>query len=143
MISPARILSAYLIAQGKFVAPASSPWPLYIASMPDTDNVESNLGVIYDTDGVKDGRLMAGENIIHEGVQVRVRAEDYNAGHNKAREVEELFETTVRESVTIETVEYMIESISQTSSIIPLGPEDGTTRREIFTINFLATIKEV
>ena len=144
MISPAVILSEYLIDQGLFTAPSDEDsWPLYISSVPDADTVENDLGGIYDSEGLKDGRIMSsGETIFHYGFQVRVRSEDYQDGWDKLHEVNELLVAVTNEVVTVASVDYLVESISQISSIMSLGVEEGTKRRYNFTVNFLATIKE-
>ena len=72
--SPAAILSQYLIDAGVFTDPSiASAWPLYISHLPDDDNVEDNAAAIYDSPGIKDGRLMAGRTIEHRGVQLILR----------------------------------------------------------------------
>ena len=145
MISPAIILANYLIAQTTFTDPADNDvWPLYISSMPDGKNVESDVGTIYDSTGLKDGRLMTGENILHFGIQVRIRAANYNDGYNQALIVTDLFEAIDKVTVTVDSVDYFIQSVTQSTVIVPLGPEENSTKRqELFTVNFLATIKEV
>ncbi|KKK87216.1 hypothetical protein LCGC14_2755460 [marine sediment metagenome] len=145
MISPSLIFSEYLIDEGIFTdSSLNVNWPMYISTMPDADTVESDVGTIYDTEGLKDGRIMVdGENIFHKGNQIRIRSKNYADGWAKAEEVIALFEAVADVSIVINSITYEIKNVTQTTSIIPLGVEEGTKRRDLFTINFLSTIKEV
>jgi hypothetical protein len=111
--------------------------------MPDGETIEQDSAVIYDTAGLKDGRLMSGANILHHGLQVRIRAASYEDGWAKAESVLSVMEAIVNEEITIDAVDYIINNVSQTSTIAALGAEPGTKRRELLTVNFLATLKEV
>lgn len=144
MISTAKVLSAYLIAQSIFTAVSDgSTWPLYRSSLPDDDDVEDNVGTIYDTTGLKDGRIMSsGEVLFHRGIQVRARALDYDIGLAKLVSVASLFEAVHNVEVVVDSVTYTIKSITQTSDVLPLGVEEETKRRKFFSVNFLITIKE-
>ena len=44
--------------------------------------------------------------------------------------------------VIVETLPYTISSVSRSTALIPIGTEDGTKRRQKYSINFMATIKE-
>ena len=144
--SPAYILAALLTSEAVdvFTAPSEvGTWPLYISHEPDGSNVENNCGTVYDTDGIKDGRIMAtGENIFHHGVQLRVRALDYTTGRAKAAEAADYLATLQNEEVVIGAYTYKIMAVSQQSPILPLGQE-SIKRRQLFTVNFLVTCKQI
>lgn len=143
MISPAIIISKYLIQEGIFTDPTlGNPWPVYVSTTPDGDNVDAKVGTVYDTSGAKDGRLMSGTNVFHWGIQVRIRTDDYDEGYNKLVAAAALLELVENVTITINSVDYIMNSITQTTDVVPLGPEDNTKRRDLMTINFLATIKE-
>lgn len=144
MISPAQILASFLIDAVLFTTPsAGSTWPLFVSSMPDGEMIEQDCAAIYDTAGLKDGRLMSGTNILHYGLQIRIRAASYNDGWAKAESVLSAMEAIANEEITIDAVDYVINNVTQTSTITALGAEPGTKRRELLTVNFLATLKEV
>ena len=145
MIAVSVIFAQYLQDENIFTAPGDeTTWPLYISAIPDADTVENDLGGIYDTEGMKDGREMAaGNTLFHFGIQVRTRSEDYQDGWDKLNEVVNLFSTVANVAITVNSVNYSIMAISQISSILSLGIEAGTKRRYNFTVNFLTTIKEI
>ena len=70
LVSPALILATYLISQGLVSDPVGSggDWPLFISKMPETEDVPTDCIAIYDTLGLKDGRLMIGPVIEHYGL---------------------------------------------------------------------------
>ena len=145
-ISPAMIVARYIIEALETMTDPSDDdsWPLYIGSSPDGDNVETNIGVMYDTVGIKDGRLMVGSVIQHFGIQLRIRSRDYEDGYEKIESVASDLDAILYETIEINTEEYRIENLSRTSAIIALGLEQNTTKRRfLFTVNFLATLKEI
>jgi len=143
--SPAEVLAAFL--QTDSAAPFSDPadettWPLYVASMPDGENAENDCGACYDTAGVKDARTFDGANLFLHGVQLTMRSTNYAEGWAKAEEVEALLSTVHNEAVSIGDAVYQIESVDQTSPAFALGAEQGTRRRELFTMNFLIRLSQ-
>jgi hypothetical protein len=140
--SPAEILAYYLMSQNTFSNPSSlTPWPLFTTTLPTGKNIEL-AACINDTMSIKDGRLMSGENIIHFGIQVRVRGRTFTEGWMKIMEVASLFEQVHNVSIVIDVDNtYIIHNVSQTSSILPMG-QDPETRLFLFSMNFITTIKE-
>lgn len=139
---PSKILYTYLVSEGIFIAPGDSgAWPLFTTSTPDKPD---KVGTIYDTTGNLDGILQkTGVQIEHYGIQVRIRDRSYEVGWNKAREVYDKALVTKQETVTVGATSYLIQAFIPTTSVVPLGVEEGTNRRELFTVNFIATISEV
>jgi len=144
--SPATVIAEYIIQTLALMTRPSvqGNWPLYVASMPDGDNVETNVGAVYDTLGIKDGRLMIGSMIQHYGMQIRIRSREYNEGFEKIEDIVSDLDAVLNQTIEISPLEYEILNVSRTSPIVPLGLErDSTKRRFLFTTNFLATIKEL
>jgi hypothetical protein len=142
--SPAEILAELLKVEGVLDDPsASSPsWPVYVSFTPDQS--QDDVVTVYDTDGLKDGRLMTGEVIQHHGVQVRLRAgpKAYREGWKKLDEVRAFLETVAGTLVSMTSPDgYRVRNVSQVGTITPLGYEDGSKRRVLFTANFLLTIQ--
>ena len=146
--SPAVVLREYLIDQGVFTAEADAgSWPLYVGHMPDAVGVPDNCAAIYDTAGIKDGRLMlAGLGILHPGLQIKVRARTYAAGWAKADAVRVAMDAIKRAEQEVDATDsfyrYRLDNLSQTGTVLPLGTEKGTKRRQLFSINYLATLEE-
>lgn len=141
--TPAQIVRQFYLDEELVVEPGSSgSWPAYIGHMPDGEGSVDDCVTIYDTTGVKDGRLMSGANIFHEGVQVRVRSTSYTTGWKKAWELAEALAGILRKSLDLDSDSYIIQSVTQSTVVVPLGAEEGTKRRDHFTVNFLVTLKE-
>ena len=147
--SPAYILSQYLIDEGLAVEPSDSgDWPIFVASLPDGDEIPDDAIASIDTAGVKDGRLNeTGENIIHYGVQIIVRSEihDYLSGYTKAQAIESKLETVDRNEVMIDSGNvFRLDNVSTTSGVVAIGQEEeNSKRRNLFSCNFLVTLKEI
>ena len=145
MIStPAQIIQA-LLTQGSgslFANPPATPWPLYIASMPDGEGVEESVGCIYDTEGrVLHRYLASGVAEVVYGVQIKVRAVDYTAGHALLAKIAQYLNTIQRKSVTLTPVLYgspetvTIDTMLQTSPVAAAGQDQR--RRAFFVVNYL------
>lgn len=143
--SPASILAEYI---REILATMTDPsdkdtWPLYIGHMPDGRDVQADCGAVYDTTGIKDGRLMSGVVPMHFGIQLRIRALDYEIGYAKIEDVAADLDTVVNAELTFNGNDYLIQNVSRTSLVIPLGIDGGTKRRFLYTINFMLTMKKV
>jgi len=146
LLPPVDILAPYIIAQGigSLTAPAAgSDWPLYTAYQPDDSSVKTNSACFYDTPGIKDGRLMAGSAITHYGMQLRIRCDTYTTGYAKAEEVAVAMDDIFNASQVIGANTYTIQNISRQGPVIPLGVEKGTKGRQLFVVNFRATLTRI
>jgi len=139
------ILAAYIINNLSLMTDPSdgNDWPLYISSMPDGDNIETNCGAIYDTAGVLDGKLSSGEVIQHPGIQLRIRSDDYETGYAKIEAIALALDDVSWDTIVVGGNTYLLQNISRTTSVVPLGSERGYKRRFVFTVNFLITIRKV
>ena len=139
--SPAQVLAS-LLREGSdalFNVPGQSgDWPLYISSMPD--NVGPKVGAVYDTTGVKHGRLMSGGELRSEGFQIKVRATTYVTAWEQIKAVADFLEAVHAEEVEMEdSTTYTIDSINQTSGIVSLGEDEN--RRSLFVVNGLVMFR--
>ena len=141
--SPASVLSTYIVSLGYMTVPsASSDWPLYISHLPDGDEVNDDAGALFDTTPLKDGRLMTGPIVQHFGVNLMIRSIDYDDGWDKINEISSAFDAVAQETVTRNSVDYLIENIAR-GGVNPIGIEEGTKRRYLFTTDFLLTMRQV
>jgi len=140
--SPAEILQFYLISQDIFSSPSSKEnWPLFITTLPTGKGLD-DIGCISDTTSVKDGRLMSGPNILHYGIQARTRSRTFEDGWKKMQEITSVLELVNNLSIVIDVDNiYILQNISQGSSVLPMG-QDPETRLFLFSVNFITTIKE-
>jgi hypothetical protein len=119
---------------------AQKQWPIWLGQMPTEPD---NTLTVYDTMGVKDGRLMpTGTTLIHPGIQVRCRNSDYNLGWNKLEEIRVAFDNVKGDTVTLRSRTYKLQNISMPTGVIPLGQELGKVR-QLFTLNALVTISDI
>jgi len=141
--SPARILAELLTTgSGSLLTEAADDvdWPVFVSSEPDTP---SDCATIYDTEGIQEIRKLSGANIVRYGFQIRIRSIDYEEGWAKAHDIASYLETVHAEEVTVDSDTYEIDNVSQTSPISALGPEEGTRRRMLFTLNGLIRVEGV
>lgn len=140
--SPADIVRRVLIALGLGVDPPSTPWPIYCDSEPGAPD---NCLTLYDTTGKSDGRAMkGGELFTHYGIQVRIRAVDHPTGYLKADAIRcDMARTIYDRGVTIAGTAYLLHCLARISEVLILGTETGVSKRHLFTINALASLKKL
>jgi len=134
--TPAELLRASLVSAGLGVMRTRNPnndWPVYVSHLPDAP---ANAICVYDTAGVKDGRVMGtGETFQHPGFQIRVRATDYATAHTKIRAVVTHLDTIRQQTLAVDEDSYKLVAVTQMGNPIPLGREDDGAQRESFTLN--------
>ena len=140
--STADVIRHLMINLGHGVLPPTSAgdaWPIYRGNEPPAPD---NCITVYDAQGVDHGRLMVtSERVIDYGFQIRVRSQTYEVGHTKARQLQVECDDVYQDEVTIDSTTYIIHAINLTSDVIPLGKEEGSTSRYLFTINGTVTMK--
>ena len=143
-LSPAVIMTAYVIEKlAKMTDPSDrDDWPLYATHLPDGKNVKTNVGAIFDTPGTQDRRSMTGEWPEHPGIQLRIRARNSPEGYAKTEDVASTLDKVAFGGITIGVLEYRIQNVRRTSTVVSLGLEPEK-RRFNFTVNFLLTIREL
>jgi hypothetical protein len=145
-VSPATIIADYLIGEGLLTDPDDSgSWPVYVGTLPDGDDVSHDAVGCIDTTPVRDGRTMGEAPLFHFGVQLLLRASDYNTGYSKASDLQDALASVddAEEVVDDSGTTYTLVNVSDASGIVCLGQEEGTRRRMMFSTNFIATIREV
>ena len=142
--SPAYILASYIIDTLRYMTDYNdgSAWPLYISSLPDGDDIQNNAGGIYDTTGLLDGKDMRDSVVVeHHGIQIKIRSIDQQTGWTKMRQIVGDLDQVQMQEITANDITYEMASISRTSPIACIGTDEK--RRFLFTVNFLATIREL
>lgn len=141
--SPAEVMRHALVALGVGTLPtAAGSWPIYGHSEPDTPD---NVITLYDTTGVGHGRShIDGEIQEHQGVQVRIRSDKQDTGYPKAKAIAELLDKSInRLTVTIGAAEYLVHAATRTGDVLSLGKESPTSKRNLFTLNFIVALRQV
>lgn len=150
--SPADVMRKLLINAGYMsdpivVTPTPTSWPGYKDAEPDKPD---NVVTTYDTEPQLDAHgQVTGQSFQHWGVQVRVRGTTHAVGFGKADAIrvvlnEGQVDSTVSFSSTSDggAATYLVHSSAQ-NTVRRMGMDSPTTKRHLFTINCLATIKRV
>lgn len=136
MNSAAEIIRGAIVAESLGVLFSVSPsgdWPVFVAHLPDSPD---DAICVYDTPGVREGRMQkTGESVGKPGWQVRVRSIEHGDGIIKISQIARYFDTVLREPVAIGAYNYVIQAITQTGTILPLGQNNDEKRRYHFTLN--------
>jgi hypothetical protein len=138
--SPADIVRQLLLDLG--LSASAGKWVTYVGFLPDTPD---NALCVYDTAGIPDGRIMrTGRQIVHEGIQIRVRGLSYPEVWVKAKMIAVGLDALHKVLVALSSAEaYTLLNVSRTGDIIPAGiEEEGGRRRHHFTVNAVVTIEK-
>jgi len=140
--APADIIRQLMVDLSLGTAPsAAGTWPVYVGQEPNTPD---KCLTVYGTSSVHQGRVMDnGEVQERVGFQVRIRAANYVDAETKASAIAISFDQSIeRTSVTVGANVYRVNSISRTSGPIDIGKNVPATKRDIFTYNATASIKQ-
>ena len=142
--SPAAIIARLLIdtGYGDEESNVLADWPMYIGSDPD---MPDNVLVMHDMPGVDHGRMsVTGKRGEHHGVEIKIRALTHQQGYAKSREIAIGMDKSIyQETVNLDGTSYLIHSINRTTDVIALGKEATMSRRSLFAISALVSIKVV
>ena len=140
--SPADIIGQLLIDLAIGTDSQSADWSVFIQSEPDEPD---ECITVYDTANVLQGRVQpTGETQEQHGIQIRVRAGTYPTGWAIANSICVKLDTQVnRDIVTIEGSTYNVHSVDRTSGPFHIGKDAPLGKREVFTINATASIRQV
>ena len=150
--SPSEIIANLLVNANKAVfdqlAATGLKWPVFTSVVPDTPD---KLLTVYDTTGIKDGRLETGETIVHPGWQIMSRSLFPQSSYRMADLLFQWSDTVVNTNVTIQakTVDsmvipittYQVVGLFKTGPILTAGQDEK--RRFLFTLNGTTTIKQL
>lgn len=141
-MNPAMILKKWFIDQGIGVAhTTNADWRTYAPGMPDDDTLAySKVISVGNTTPVQDGRLGEGDVVEHPGVQIMIRSNDYNAGWDKGKAIEEALAIDLTgDQVTFDGEVYTIDEFTKTSGLTYIRQTEKNKRSE-FTINGTLTL---
>jgi len=140
--SPSSILASYIINESEAMALPSSAgdWPLFVSYLPDS---EQDAGAVYDTTGLKDGRLMAGQTIQHYGIQLKIKSKIYEEGWAKIDNIATSLDQVLNTIVSAGGGNYEIQNITRGAPVLFQGTETKGKRLNIFTVNLLMTVKQI
>ena len=124
---------------------SASAWPVYFSNEPATPD---DCLTVYNKVGVQHGRTHDdGVTQEHHGIQVRVRAMLHVDGYIKAKAVVDAFDQSVNNTLvtitdnTSRITDYIIHAITRQNDVFSLGYESPTSRRRLFTVNAVVSIR--
>jgi hypothetical protein len=140
--TPAHLVRKLLVDLGLCAEPPAGPWPAYVLSEPDSP---SAVVTVYNTAGTLSARQQH-DGSMEEffGVQVRLRVDPdkTRVGVAKLQAIAVALSGVSNVPVTAEGYTCTVENLRRTSSVLSLGDESGSSRRKVFTANFLATLED-
>lgn len=143
--SPAKIIQSLLIARALGTSAALDPlqgWPVYAPTEPGIpDDVITVTGTSNVTHGRNHNTGQVGE---HYGLSIRIRSAIEEDGYDKANEIAtELNEDVYKIIVTLETVDYCIQSIRAVNGVLYIGYQTPESKRHVHVLNCLADIAQI
>lgn len=150
--SPADILAQLLINRELATATSPQRWQCFVNYLPDDETVHDDIMAVFDTSGIKDGRLMnSGKTIEHPGWQIRVRSLSPTAGLVYLKLIGDHLDVVQSETVTLDVpvdsisakrVRYRIENVQKTGTVLALGVDNKDhKRRRSCTLNGMMTVR--
>ena len=141
--SPAEVVAALL----EQLAVAGVPTPVMVGNEPDSPDT---VVTVYDTTNVLQGRQMYNGVVWEQhGVQVRIRAPKQKTAAALANRIaialdQQAYDeqVSVTEAIGTATATYVVHALSRKSGPIPLGKEEPTSRRSVFTINYTVGLRQ-
>lgn len=148
--SPADVIRALAIQLGLGAMPEYSSgvqtatWPIFRWNEPDRPD---DSITVMDTAGRTGATTHQGVEVSeYHGIQVRVRSADGDEGFAKARAIAVAFDSVNHVKVTAgpsaTARRYIVKSIVRTSDVIKAGPDVPQGKRQVFTVNFVASLRE-
>jgi hypothetical protein len=140
MLLAEQIVAEYLRNEDIGTNPVDEgPWPIFVGRLPTTP--DAVIAVHRDSVPTQGRHHGTGETIHQEGLQIRVRHKEYTEGQQKILEISLNFDTIVRKILSVGVKQYRIQSISQFSTPMFIGPDPNN--RCNFVLNCLASIAEL
>jgi len=137
------IVGQLIIDLGLGTLPSTPPsvWPVYTSQEPPNPD---NCITVFITSHKDHGKFMkGGQRQNHYGAQVRVRATDHITGWQKINNIAiSLDESVANETVGIDANRYVIPAVTIASGPLNIGQETPESKRVIFTLNVLASIRQ-
>ena len=145
--SPAVVVKHLLVALSQGTLPENDgSWPVYATQEPTKP--DSTI-TVYDTTGITGDRdTPTNERPENNGIQVRVKSPNYAAGYTKSSAIALAMDGVTKNAVNIPdatgtgSTDYTVWTVIRTSDVLSLGKESPTSRRDLFTINALVSLRQ-
>lgn len=141
--SPAYVLMRLMIDLGFGSNPLDQvDWPITVGQEPDKPD---NCITFYNTSGELGGRsAVDGEFSQRPGIQIRVRSQTAVVGWTKIQDLQLAMDQNVRQTeFFIDSTQYKVWMLSRKGTIFHLGTEIGASKRHIFTLNYVISLRKL
>jgi len=140
MVPAEQVISEYL----RSVLLGSNPrqktlWPVFYGRLPNEP--DACIAVHRDSIPTEGRHHRSGQTQHHEGLQIRVRHQQYSEGQAKIEEISDSLDTIVRKVLSVGTKRYRIQSVTQLTTPSFIGPD--TNNRLNFVLNCSASIQAI
>lgn len=127
--------------QGLSLVETAGIWPVKVDHEPTDPN---DVVTVYNTEGSMKGRLQPnGGQVVHHGVQVRVRSAGHLIGFRKAIAIAVAMDESIYLThVNVGGTTYILYSVGRTSDVLSLGHDTPATKRDLFTINATVVLRQ-
>lgn len=138
---PARIIAGLLVDLAIGTYTRAADWRVFVESIPDSpDEIIS----VYDTaPSLFGSEMVTGETLEHHGILLRIRSAIYSTGWGIINSIRTEMDDVDNEIIVISGVSYNVQAMNRASGPFHIGTEEGTSKREIFTINYTTSIRQV
>jgi hypothetical protein len=139
--TPANIMQSHLVGAGVVSDPMTADtWPMFLDHLPDGYGLDDACAVC-DTTPIHEGRIQrTGEVCQHFGIQLSVRANDYETAWAKDQQIRLLVDAIHNADVTLDSSEvYRIVNAMKSSAVF-LGVDP--LRRNRFVSNYVLAIRQ-
>jgi hypothetical protein len=144
-----KIIQKFLVAQGVGVDGGASPlgtWPVFYDEEPtDPDAV---ITVVNSSPVRDEATMIDGEVYERQGVMIRLRHSDGDAGYAKTDAVKQLLDSYGCQSspptvLVVDSTRYLIRRVMRTTGVTNLGRTVPTSDRLAWTINALVNLRKL
>lgn len=138
---PSEVMMALLKAMDPPLVQTTSGAADWYAVIGAKSTTPDNHVVVYDTTGVKHGRLQgSGENVIGDGIQILVRGKTYPTGARKIKDIQDVLSGVKNFEVTVGLEVIMVLALTLTTPWTFAGNEENNARK-LFTINWRMALR--
>ena len=136
--TPAEIIQQLLVDLS--LGTIGGAWAIYENDLPDSPD---NAILVSDTVGTKRGRThFDGETQLQYGITITVRATTQTIGNAKANAIATAFDSSVnRNTVVVDGMSYLVSAITLVNAAISLGLDVSNSRRRLFSVNALTSLR--
>lgn len=141
--SPADIILELLQENDQLELFDGTPWPGFVAHLPNSPDA---CVAVFDTLPLTQARVLGtGVTIRRWGFMLRLRTgrRDYTEGWTKITGLDDYLVTVHNRTVTFSDVAYKVTAITNEGGPTFNGQEDEQSRRNIFTDNFLFSLRTI